>query len=127
MINLKARFTNEDAKLWPGQFVTVALILSIQKGRRAHPGPGRTARPQGQVTSTWSRTTRAVMTPVVMGMRLDDEVVIDKGVNAGDVVVVEGMLRLYPGRDRPRPATATERTRASSPPPRPRPRAGSDA
>ena len=96
MINLKARFPNEDAKLWPGQFVTVALILSTQKDAVRIPAQAVQRGPKGKYVYL-VKDNKAVMTPVVMGMRLDDEVVIDKGVNAGDTVVIEGMLRLYPG------------------------------
>jgi membrane fusion protein, multidrug efflux system len=35
--------------------------------------------------------------PVVTGARLDQDLVIEKGVAAGETVVVEGQLRLAPG------------------------------
>lgn len=95
MINLKARFPNEDAKLWPGQFVTVALILSVRKDAVRIPAQAVQRGPKGRYVYV-VKDDKAVMTPVAEGMRLDDEVVIDKGLNNGDTVVVEGMIRLFP-------------------------------
>jgi multidrug efflux system membrane fusion protein len=37
------------------------------------------------------------MRPVNTGMRVDQDMVIDKGVEAGETVVTEGQLRLAPG------------------------------
>lgn len=96
MINLKARFPNTDAKLWPGQFVTVDLILSIQKDAVRIPAQAVQRGPKGKYVYT-VKDNKAVMTPVVMGMRLNDDVIIDKGLSAGETVIIEGMLRLFPG------------------------------
>jgi multidrug efflux system membrane fusion protein len=35
--------------------------------------------------------------PVTTGLRMDQDMVIDKGVQAGETVVTEGQLRLAPG------------------------------
>jgi multidrug efflux system membrane fusion protein len=37
------------------------------------------------------------MRPVNVGLRVDQDLVIDKGLNAGETVVTEGQLRLAPG------------------------------
>jgi len=37
------------------------------------------------------------MRPVTTGLRVDQDLVIDKGVQAGETVVTEGQLRLAPG------------------------------
>ena len=39
----------------------------------------------------------AEMRPVTTGLRVDQDMVIDKGVQAGETVVTEGQLRLAPG------------------------------
>ncbi|MDD3312766.1 efflux RND transporter periplasmic adaptor subunit [Pseudodesulfovibrio sp.] len=96
MINLKARFTNEDEKLWPGQFVTVELILSIKKDAVRIPAQAVQRGPEGKYVYV-VEDGKAVMRPVVMGMRDDDEVVIEKGLQKDETVIIEGMLRLYPG------------------------------
>ena len=95
MINLKARFPNKDAKLWPGQFVTVSLILDTLKDAVRIPAQAVQRGPKGKYVYI-AKDDKAEMRPVTVGMRVDDEVVIDKGVNAGEIVVIDGMLRLFP-------------------------------
>ena len=95
MINLKARFLNQDEKLWPGQFVTVELILSMKKDAVLIPAQAVQQGPEGKYVYV-VQDGKAVMRPVEMGMRADNDVVIDKGLDAGETVVIEGMLRLYP-------------------------------
>lgn len=96
MINLKARFANEDTKLWPGQFVTIDLILDTLKGAVRIPAEAVQKGPKGKYVFI-VKDKKAEMRPVSVGIRVDDEVVIDKGINAGEIVVIDGMLRLYPG------------------------------
>jgi len=96
MINLKARFTNEDEKLWPGQFVTVELILSIKKDAVRIPAQAVQRGPKGKYVYV-VEDGKAVMKPVTMGMRDDDDVVIEAGLQKGETVIIEGMLRIYPG------------------------------
>ena len=96
MINLKARFPNEDAKLWPGQFVTVHLILSVKKDAVRIPAQAVQRGPKGKYVYV-VEDGKAVMKPVVEGMRMDNTVIIDQGLNGGETVVIEGMIRLFPG------------------------------
>ena len=95
MINLKARFANEDAKLWPGQFVTVDIILEIQKDAVLIPAEAVQRGPEGKYVYI-VKDNKAEMRPVTPGQRVDDTIVIDKGVKAGETVVIDGMLRLFP-------------------------------
>lgn len=95
MINLKARFPNTDMKLWPGQFVTVDLVLDIKKDAVRIPAQAVQRGPENKYVYI-AKDNKAEMRPVTVGMRIDDEVVIDKGVSAGENVVVDGMLRLFP-------------------------------
>lgn len=96
-ISLKATFKNEDLYLWPGQFVHATVLL--------------TTRPRAVVVSTAAIQTGQAgpfvyivkpdmtveMRPVDEGPTMGSLTVIDRGVAAGDVVVVEGQLRLRPG------------------------------
>ena len=95
MINLKARFPNNDTKLWPGQFVTVNLILDTQKDAIHIPAQAVQRGPDGKYVFI-VKDNKAEMRPVTEGMRRGNDVVINKGLEADETVVVEGMLRLYP-------------------------------
>ncbi|WP_285906506.1 efflux RND transporter periplasmic adaptor subunit [Pseudodesulfovibrio pelocollis] len=95
MINLKARFPNQDTALWPGQFVTIDLILSIRENAVRVPAQAVQRGPDGRYIFV-VEDGKAKVRPVVPGLRVDEEVVIDSGLAAGETVVVEGMLRLFP-------------------------------
>jgi RND family efflux transporter, MFP subunit len=96
MINLKARFPNQDKTLWPGQFVVVDLILSMEPDAVRIPGQAVQRGPDGKYVYVVENG-KARMQPVTLGMRVDDEIVVATGIKEGDTVVIEGMLRLYPG------------------------------
>ena len=96
MINLKARFPNKDAKLWPGQFVTVDLILTVQKDAVRIPAQAVQRGPKGKYVYV-VEDNKAVMKPVTEGMRMGNVVVIDTGLDGSETVVIEGMIRLFPG------------------------------
>jgi multidrug efflux system membrane fusion protein len=95
MINLKARFPNEDTALWPGQFVTIDLILETREGAIRIPAQAVQRGPDGRYVYV-VEDGKAKVRPVVPGLRVDEEIVIDSGLAAGETVVVEGMLRLAP-------------------------------
>jgi multidrug efflux system membrane fusion protein len=96
MINLKARFPNENQKLWPGQFVTVELILAMEQQAVRIPAQAVQRGPEGKFVYVEDNG-KAVIRPVTLGQRVDDEIVVKTGVAAGETVIIEGMLRLYPG------------------------------
>ena len=96
MINLKARFPNKDAKLWPGQFVTVDLILTVQKDAVRIPAQAVQRGPKGKYVYV-VEDNKAAIKPVTEGMRMGNVVVIDTGLDGGETVVIEGMIRLFPG------------------------------
>jgi multidrug efflux system membrane fusion protein len=96
-IKLKGTFPNTDHKLWPGQFVRVTLRLTTQ--------PNAVVVPNEAVQTGQSGTFVYVVKPdrtvesrtVVTGARVGQDMVVDKGVEAGEIVVTEGQLRLAPG------------------------------
>jgi membrane fusion protein, multidrug efflux system len=96
-ILLKATFPNPDKALWPGQFVNV--ILRLVAGRSAVVVPSQAVQrgQQGEyvfvVKADMSVESRAVQ----LGQRIDGETVIRKGIEAGERVVTDGQLRLFPG------------------------------
>jgi len=95
MIKVGSSFTNEDRKLWPGMFVSVDVVLDTKKDAVRIPSQAIQRGPKGKYVYI-IKDDKAVMRPVTVGMRIDDDVVIDKGVNADETVVIEGMLRLFP-------------------------------
>jgi len=95
-IRLKARFENPEGRLWPGQFVTVGLVLKTVKNAVLVPSNAVQNGPEGTYVFV-IKEDHAAMQPVSVGVRVHDSVIIDKGLNGGEVVVTEGHLRLFPG------------------------------
>ena len=96
-LKIKGTFENTDERLWPGQFVSVRLVLSTRKD--AVTVPQRTVM-QGasdsfvylvKADNTVERRT------VEVAASQDGMAVIGKGLGAGDKVVIDGQYRLTNG------------------------------
>jgi multidrug efflux system membrane fusion protein len=96
MFTLKARFGNESERLWPGQFVGVSLVLTTLKSVIQVPSTAVQTGPQGKFVFVVQEG-KAVVRPVVPGIQVDGFTVIEQGLAAGESVVVDGQLRLFPG------------------------------
>jgi multidrug efflux system membrane fusion protein len=96
-IKLKATFANADSRLWPGQFVTVALRVGTQDHAVVVPSQAVQTGQAGQYLFVVKPDLTAESRPVVAGLTVAGETVIERGVQAGEQVVVSGQLRLIPG------------------------------
>ncbi len=96
-IQLKATFPNADRRLWPGQYVTVAMTLSVRRGAVVVPAAAVQTGQQGQYLYVVRPDLTVEARPVAVGPAADNGTVIDKGVAAGERVVTDGQLRLVPG------------------------------
>ena len=96
-IRLKAEFANRERRLWPGQFVTVALTLATQGGAVVVPSEAIQVGPEGQHVFVVKDDQRVEMRSVTVGRTQEGEAVIAKGLEAGEVVVHEGQFLLGPG------------------------------
>lgn len=96
-IQMKATFPNTDRKLWPGQFVNVTVTLASQAGKTVVPSRAIQFGQAGQYVFVIQADMKAEYRPVTVGSRLDEEVVIEKGVAPGEKVVTDGHLQLKNG------------------------------
>jgi multidrug efflux system membrane fusion protein len=97
IVTAKATFPNENSRLWPGELVFLDVQLDVRKHVLAIPTPailpGQDSSYIFVVGANNVAATRTVMTgPEVNGMT-----VIDRGLQDGEVVVVDGQSRLNPG------------------------------
>lgn len=93
-IKAKARFDNREAKLWPGAFVTVALVVDTLKDAVVIPTTAVIQSVRGPIVYVIVQG-KAVLRPVkVLASQRDDSAVT--GVVAGDHVVLEGRQNLRP-------------------------------
>ncbi|MBM0103615.1 efflux RND transporter periplasmic adaptor subunit [Steroidobacter sp. S1-65] len=94
-IRLRAEFSNQAGKLWPGQFVTVRLQTGISGN--ALVVPARTVRQGLQGPFVFRvREQTAEVVPVKVGYNNDEIAVIESGLASGDSVVIDGHSRLTP-------------------------------
>jgi len=94
---LKGSFANKERRLWPGQFATVILTLTTQPNAIVIPAVAIQVGQEGQFVFVVQPDMTVESRPVVAGMSIGDDVVIDKGLAADEKVVTEGQLRLVPG------------------------------
>jgi multidrug efflux system membrane fusion protein len=96
-IKLKGTFANSDHKLWPGQFVRVTLRLTIQPNATVVPTQAVQTGQNGSYVYVVKPDRTVEMRPVSTGARVDQDIVVDQGLQLGETVVTEGQLRLAPG------------------------------
>lgn len=94
---LKARVENADRLLWPGQFVTVGLELSIDADAITVPSEAVLTTSTGSFVFVVNDSGRATRTPVRLGRTTGPRVKIDSGLVGGEQIVVEGQNRLADG------------------------------
>ncbi|MDH5768797.1 MAG: efflux RND transporter periplasmic adaptor subunit [Nitrospirota bacterium] len=96
-IKLKGTFENNEKRLWPGQFVNVVLTLTAQPDAVVVPSQAVQTGQEGLYVFIVKSDLTVESRPVVTGINLGGEVVIEKGLKPGEQVVTDGQLRLVPG------------------------------
>jgi multidrug efflux system membrane fusion protein len=96
-IKLKATVPNPDRRLWPGQFARVTLRLATLPHAIVVPSQAVQTGQDGQYVFVVKPDSTVEQRPITTAQRVNDDVVIDKGLQTGETVVTEGQLRLEPG------------------------------
>jgi membrane fusion protein, multidrug efflux system len=96
-IRLKTITPNNNHMLWPGEFVRVRLRLSIKPGALVVPNHALQTGQDGSFVFVVKADKTVETRPVTAGIRVDQDVVIEKGLLSGEVVVTEGQIRLAAG------------------------------
>jgi len=96
-IKLKGTFPNSDHKLWPGEFVRVTLRLTTQHNAVVIPNEAVQTGQNGSFIYVVKEDRTVENRPVTTGARVDQDMVIESGLEPGETVVTEGQLRLAPG------------------------------
>jgi multidrug efflux system membrane fusion protein len=96
-IRLKAEFANADKRLWPGQFVNVALTLHEQKDALVTPAASLQNGPNGRYVFVVKPDQTVELRDVKVVRVEGEDAVISSGLSPGDTVVTVGQLRLAPG------------------------------
>lgn len=96
-LTLRATFPNKDARLWPGLFVNVSLVLTTLKDAITIPSPCLMIGQNGPYVFIVNADNTVSLQPVTIRERRADFVVIGDGLQAGQKVVTAGQLGLYSG------------------------------
>ena len=102
-IKLKAEFANPSRTLWPGQFVNVSARLNLERGRILVPSSTIENGPQGKYVWVMDAGKQTVAMRPVNVLRIfkpdqkTEQAVIGSGLEAGEMVISEGQMRLMPG------------------------------
>jgi membrane fusion protein, multidrug efflux system len=95
-IQLKATFENDDNRLWPGQYVDVVLTLATERAITV-PAEAVQSGQQGPFIFVVKPDLTVEPRPVQTGRRVGGEIVVVRGLAAGERIVTDGQLRLVPG------------------------------
>jgi len=96
-IKLKGTFQNKAHKLWPGQFVNVGLRLTMRNNAVVVPNQAVQTGQDGTYVYVVGADRTVTVVPIKTGPRIDQDMVIEEGLQGGETVVTEGQLRLQPG------------------------------
>ncbi|HEY6453047.1 MAG TPA: efflux RND transporter periplasmic adaptor subunit [Steroidobacteraceae bacterium] len=96
-MRLKSTFPNEHNSLWPGQFVNVRVLAKQQKDVLTVPSAAIQHGPEGVFTYVVKPDSTVEVRPVTVGEETDGVMVVNKGLAAGERVVISNQYRLEPG------------------------------
>ena len=96
-IKLRAQFPNEDASLFPNQFVNVRMLLDTRRGATLVPNAAVVRGGQGTFVYAIKEDRTVELRKVSVGMAEGDNVSVESGLAPGELVVVEGSDRLRDG------------------------------
>jgi membrane fusion protein (multidrug efflux system) len=120
-VTLRAVLPNASPRLQPGMFIRVQLTAGERPNTVLVPQRAVLKVPNGHVAYVVGAENKVERRDLVVGEWVKDDWVIEKGLVAGDIVVVDGIQRIQPGMTvrpasyQPKPAAAP----AASPAPAP--------
>ena len=96
-INVRASFTNEEQRLWPGQFVNVSVLIRTDPDALVVPQAAVQLGQNGNYVFVVKDDNTAEARPVGVDRTTGGLAVISKGLKPGEKVVTDGQLRLSDG------------------------------
>lgn len=94
---LRAVFANEDKRLLPGQFVRIRVTTGQKDGVFVVPQTSVITNDQGKFVYVVNDKNEATMRPIVVGNWVGKDWVVLKGLDAGDKVIVDNLIKVRPG------------------------------
>jgi multidrug efflux system membrane fusion protein len=83
--------------LWPGQFARVSLRIATLTNATVVPNEAVQTGQDGQFVFVVKDDSTVEQRTITVAQRINEEVVVTKGIKPGETIVTEGQLRLEPG------------------------------
>ena len=96
-IHLRGTFENSQNRLWPGLYVGVMLTLSQQPNAVVAPAQSIITTQQGSYVYVVKPNNTVEQRTVVPNRSIENDTVVEKGLQAGEVIVIDGQVNLVPG------------------------------
>lgn len=95
-VTLRATIPNSGHRFWPGRFVNVRLVLGTLYGAVLVPATAPQMSANGSYVYVVKADSTAEQRTVSLGQRQGDLIVVEKGIAAGEKVVIDGQLGVTP-------------------------------
>jgi multidrug efflux system membrane fusion protein len=96
-VRIKAQFPNADEALFPEQFVNARLLVDVQRGAVTVPAAAIQRSPQSTFVYAVKPDHTVESRNVVAGLTEGEDTVVQGGLQAGEMVVIDGVDKLRPG------------------------------
>jgi membrane fusion protein, multidrug efflux system len=96
-IHLRGTFDNGQNRLWPGLFVSILLTLSEQPNATIVPAQSIVSTQQGSYVYVVKPNNTVEQRNVVAARTINDDTVVEKGLQPGETIVTDGQVNLIPG------------------------------
>jgi multidrug efflux system membrane fusion protein len=96
-VALRATIPNAERRFWPGRLVKARLIMRTLPSAVLVPAEAPQMSGNGPFVFVVTKDSKAELRPVTLGERQGDLIVISKGLQAGERVVVTGQIAVTPG------------------------------
>jgi multidrug efflux system membrane fusion protein len=94
---LKAQFPNDALRLWPGQFVAVRMVVAVESNAVVIPYRAVQNGQNGTYVYVVQADASVTNRPVKIARLVEDESVVEEGLQPGELVVADGQQRVGPG------------------------------
>lgn len=94
---LRAKLPNPGRKLLPGQYTKVKLLLDVRENAVVVPGKAIITEKGGAYIYLMRRNSTAEKRFIEIGPEIGNNVVVERGLGRGEIIVVEGQHKLSPG------------------------------
>jgi multidrug efflux system membrane fusion protein len=96
-LRLKALVANPNRVLWPNAFVKAQMLVETRKNAVVVPTVAIQRGPQGTYVYAVGADKTAQMKPVTVALTSGEQAVIEKGLEGGEQVIIEGQNQIRPG------------------------------